>query len=105
MWAGEKTDSFLVSKHKGHSLRNVSFTSLRSTLSWHGLQSDTSRRADVCAHNALVTPSLLRLSGSGVGVQRPLGCMESRTSCNNLKGREYPLVSQVTAGSRLASIK
>ena len=104
MWAG-KNDSFLVSKHKSHSLRNLSFTSLRSTLSWHGLQSDMSKCADVCAHSALVTPSLLRLSESGVGMQRPLGCMESRTSCNNLKGRECLLVSQVTDGSRLASNK
>ena len=58
-----------------------------------------------CAPSALLTPSSLRLSGSGAGVQRPLGYMESRTSCSNLNGSGRSLVSQVTDGGCLASNK
>ena len=55
-----------------------------------------------CVPSALLTPSSLRLSGS---VQRPLSCMESRTSCSNLNARGLSLVSQVTDGGCLASNK
>lgn len=58
-----------------------------------------------CATSALLTPSSLRLSGSGAGVQRPLSCMESRTSCSNLNGRGRSLISRVTDGGCLASNK
>ena len=83
-------------------IRHVKMVTLSIRALWVG---DTDDHSTYSPPSALLTPSSLRLSGSGEGVQRPLSYMESRTSCSNLNGSGRSLVSQVTDGGCLASNK